>query len=760
MTRIHAQQRERNRVITTRRLTRDAPGLFIEEILFTCLARFCQHYKGNPDGLEELFKPVVAQFEPAEPSQLFDLCIDDATRADLAQTQPKGSANSAASRPETVLAALWTHPASNELFREYFATWLSEKAQEVQGWQEENPDPMAYRFDELCQLYKLTQGESESLAMAVMARQKYGGMEQLSGRLGPCGMAIRATFLGINPEAYLRLLAPKGRLRRFDCLRKEGSLESDLWTYLIGVDDAPLTGRYFRKSEEPVLPWDFFGELATKHGEFLKRMIECASPQRGVNILLYGEPGTGKSSFARSLAHELGRDAYLVAQNDRTSASGMVSSRFTGLRICDGQVPPETSLIIVDEADTMLEGGGGGSLFNLFSPPRHKDKGSLNDVLDEIHAPCIWITNSQATWLDPSNRRRFDYSVRFDRLTREQQTAVWRNAAQRHGISDALSDDLLARLAERYTVSAGGIDLALSNLAAMQTKDAEHEADVEATLASLLDAHITLLDGRDAPRQRECSGYSLDGLNIKGPVPLTLIQSAVGRFKEARIHKSDVDPDTPRMNLLLFGPPGTGKTAFIHYLGQSLNMRVVVKTGSDLLGMYVGETEKNIRNAFREAGREDSILFLDEIDGLLRTRADAHRGWEVSQVNEILRQMETFGGVLACATNFGDNLDPAALRRFTFKLEFDYLTEDGKRTFFHRMFAPLNAGELTPESERRLLSISDLTPGDFRTIRQECHYLEGSASSTFLIEALERESAAKRGLRTRNRINGFAASTV
>lgn len=81
--------------------------------------------------------------------------------------------------------------------------------------------------------------------------------------------------------------------------------------------------------------------------------------------------------------------------------------------------------------------------------------------------------------------------------------------------------------------------------------------------------------------------------------------------------------------------------------------------------MYVGETEKNIRNAFFEAGREGSILFLDEIDGLPRTRAGAERGREVSQVNEILRQMEEFGGVLACATNFADNLDAAALRRFT-----------------------------------------------------------------------------------------------
>ena len=212
------------------------------------------------------------------------------------------------------------------------------------------------------------------------------------------------------------------------------------------------------------------------------------------------------------------------------------------------------------------------------------------------------------------------------------------------------------------------------------------------------------------------------------------------------------------MNLLLYGPPGTGKTAFIHHLGASLNLNVVTRTGSDLLGKYVGETEKNIRNAFREAGHEGSILFLDEIDGLLRTRAGAERGWEVSQVNEILRQMEEFSGVLACATNFADNLDAAALRRFTFKLEFGFLTADGKRTFFRLMFAPLGVGELSSKDESRLLNIQDLTPGDFRVVRQEFHYLDDNATHELLLDALERESVAKRGFMSSNRIAGFAVA--
>ena len=749
--RIQARREEIDRLIAATKITRDSPGLFIEETLFTCLARFCRAFKGVFERHEDLFKPVASQFDHDDLTRLVDKCTDEAIRADLAKTYSD-------TRPEAVLTALWTNPASNELFRECFATWLSDKAKEVRDWQAERPDPMAVRFGELCRLFKLTQVERDALAMAVMAKQKYGGIEQISGRLGPCGMGIRAALLGVSQEEYTRLLEPKGRLRRFGCLKKDGNLGDDMWLYLLGVDDAPLTGRFFRKCEDHVLPWAYFGELASRHGELLKRMISCTSSQRGVNILLYGEPGTGKSSFARALARELGRDAYLITQSDKDSGSLSASFRFAALRVCDGQVPPETSLIIVDESDAMLEGsGGGGLLVHPFANSSNKDKGTLNDVLDEIRAPCIWITNSRADSLDSSNRRRFDYSIRFDKLTREQQTAVWRNAAQRYGVGDALPEELLARMAGRYAISAGGIDLALRNLSAMMAKNAVRQEDAEAILATLLDAHVSLLGGPDSARPRECAGYSLDGLNIKGPIVLSRIESAVRRFKETRFRSSDAAPDSPRMNLLLYGPPGSGKTAFIHYLGASLNLRVVTKTGSDLLGMYVGETEKNIRNAFREAGRESSILFLDEIDGLLRTRAGAERGWEVSQVNEILRQMEEFGGVLACATNFADNLDAAALRRFTFKLEFGFLTEDGKLTFYRRMFASLAAGELTPEDERRLLNIPDLTPGDFRTVRQEFHYLDDNATHELLLDALERESAAKRGFRINNRIVGFAS---
>ena len=131
---------------------------------------------------------------------------------------------------------------------------------------------------------------------------------------------------------------------------------------------------------------------------------------------------------------------------------------------------------------------------------------------------------------------------------------------------------------------------------------------------------------------------------------------------------------------------GEGKTEFVKNLGKTLDRKVLVVKGSDLLSKWVGESEQNIAKAFHRAEAEHAILFFDEVDGLVQSRERAHASWEVTQVNELLRHMENFDGVMIAATNFRKNLDPAIMRRFTFKLEFDYLDDAGKRIFFEKIF--------------------------------------------------------------------------
>ena len=90
-------------------------------------------------------------------------------------------------------------------------------------------------------------------------------------------------------------------------------------------------------------------------------------------------------------------------------------------------------------------------------------------------------------------------------------------------------------------------------------------------------------------------------------------------------------------------------------------------------------------------------------------------------------------------TNFRKNLDPAVMRRFTFKLEFDYLDDAGKKTFFERMFKTA----LTDDEYAELKKVGPLAPGDYRTVRQKQFYLAGQQSNASRIAALREECALK-----------------
>lgn len=231
-------------------------------------------------------------------------------------------------------------------------------------------------------------------------------------------------------------------------------------------------------------------------------------------------------------------------------------------------------------------------------------------------------------------------------------------------------------------------------------------------------------------------GYSLEGLNIVSGIRLSEIVEAVRRFRADDICP---DIDMPRISILLSGPPGSGKTAYARHLAQETGAPLMVVKGSDVLCRYQGETESRIAEKFAEAEKAHAILFFDEIDGLLRNREKSERMWEVTQVNELLQQIEGFRGVMIAATNIPDSMDKAVIRRFTYKLTFDYLSESGKMLFYSRYFGtPLNDAEKV-----RLAAIPCLCPGDYRTVMEGLYYLDGKQSNEARLEALEREAVAK-----------------
>ena len=595
-------------------------------------------------------------------------------------------------------------------------------------------DSVARRFAELKRVLKLSDLEADILTFTYVHDQTcFCWPARVDDREKPLyyAMALDRPY-----EEIVGAMSPRGKLLRLGLLDGDYDFcRRTLGGFMDGTSSEPIARRFYTKRDcADALPWSFFGELSEVDGEMLKRMLaKCAGK---CNILFYGAPGTGKTSFAHSLAKELGRTAFEIRQGDEDGKNMKSEARMIGIQVCNDQESPEDSLMIVDEADELLRSTSGEfGLFGFdFSGGKSTEKGVVNSILDDMRLPAVWISNAPAAAMDESVRRRFDYSICFERLNDAQRVAIWRNQVARHSLQALISEELIDELAAKYETSAGGISTVLANVKRIAT-DSD---DVEELIDSLMKPHCKLMGLVADTSFLPARDYSLEGLCIKGKVPLERVVLAADNFLNASYNTMAVD--RPRMNILLYGPPGTGKTEFVKYLGAELGRKVEVVRGSDILNKYVGESEKNIAKAFRAAEAEGAILFFDEVDGLLQDRSGASRSWEVTQVNELLQQMENFNGIMVAATNFSTNLDPATMRRFTFKLEFGYLDDAGKKLFFERMFKTT----LSDEDFAALRQLRNLAPGDFRTVRQEMFYLGDCVTNADYIEALKEECAVKK----------------
>jgi SpoVK/Ycf46/Vps4 family AAA+-type ATPase len=210
----------------------------------------------------------------------------------------------------------------------------------------------------------------------------------------------------------------------------------------------------------------------------------------------------------------------------------------------------------------------------------------------------------------------------------------------------------------------------------------------------------------------------------------------------------------PRGSVLLFGPPGTGKTAYVRHVAERLEKPLLVRRASDLLNPYVGMTEKFIAEMFHRAREEGAVLLLDEADSFLRDRRGAVRSWEVTQVNELLVGMEHFDGLFVCSTNLVDDLDQGAFRRFVVKVRFDYLRPEQAWAMFEALCAQVG---VAPEPGLRgpVGRLRILTPGDFATTHRQIVLGGESASAARIVELLEEECRMKRDGEGRVRGIGF-----
>lgn len=469
--------------------------------------------------------------------------------------------------------------------------------------------------------------------------------------------------------------------------------------------DEALRNALLGRSTPADLTWDDFAHLGEIR-ELAEALVGAALARRskGVNVLVHGVPGTGKTEFARTLAARLSARACFVGEADDLDAEPNRQDRIAAFAVARALAARAgRMLLVVDEADDIFTG-----VDEDDAGKRRGSKVFMNRLVESTEAPTLWITNHPER-LGPAVMRRMALAIRLSEPGRERRRIMLGRIAERRRLVLPPQDlDSLAEIEAAPAILDGGLRVA------QLTRGGANAASLAArSIQQTLSGRATASPRPPAPFDPSLSAADVDLAHLAERVA-----ACPGRA----------------LSFCFYGLPGTGKSAYARHLATRLGVDVIERKASDLLSMWVGGTEQAIAAAFAEAAERGAMLILDEADSLLRDRAGARASWEVSQVNEMLTHMEAAQHPFACTTNLMESLDPATLRRFLFKVEFRPMNaEQAARAFETQFGHPAPAG---------LRELSPLAPGDFSVVARKAAVL-GVRDQAELLELLTAEVAVK-----------------
>ncbi len=441
---------------------------------------------------------------------------------------------------------------------------------------------------------------------------------------------------------------------------------------------------------------------------------------KGVNILIHGIPGVGKTELVKVMVSNLKLNAFeVILPNESSDSDDDIHPRFRVYCMLQ-QLLSKTKkgLVVFDEIEDVLPK-------QTFINSKSLSKVWFNKILETNPVPTVWISN-HVLQIDPAYMRRFDIVLEV----RTPPRSVRKNILKDKMAEFKVDEKWLEEKANDVTITPAIADRIVKVIKSSEIMTSEQ---VQLTFDRLMCEHRNALGELSSGKYPMPNQYHLDWLNTTSD--MQAISQGLKRISKGRV--------------LLYGPPGCGKTAFAHHLALTMDKPLLLKRASDILSSWLGETERNLQQMFQEAAREDAILLLDEADSFLQDRRGFNHSWEITQVNELLTQMENFQGIFICATNFMEHLDTAAMRRFAIKIKFDFLKPEQVESIFMETLQKTGDEKLDDIARQKIRkhlgTMKNLTPGDFSALSDHFDLLGKSANTENMLLELNQACEMKGG---------------
>lgn len=433
---------------------------------------------------------------------------------------------------------------------------------------------------------------------------------------------------------------------------------------------------------------------------------------KGVAVLIHGDVGTGKTELAKTLAAALAMPLYAVGEmNEEDGSEPTRWDRLADLQVAQKLLAAaEPALLLVDESEDIF--GDAGGLMALFGGRRNvSSRAYVHRMLENAPVPVI-LTANDIRAFGPAVLRRMTAVVEVRVPPSNVRARIWTHAAAAEGVEVDQQD--IKRLAKHLPAAPA--------IARNSMRAAALGGGSKATIQWSMEGVLKAVHGRAIPVVTEATEFDLALVNVDQDI--------------AALAERLSQPIAPRnVSCLFSGASGTGKSYAARYLAERMGMEVLVKRGSDILGKYVGETEKRIAAAFSEAMDCNGVLIIDEAEALISDRRGADRNWEVSKTNEFLTHMEAHSLPFFATTNLMERVDTAFMRRFLIKAKFGPLRIDQAKAAFQRFF------QMDPPPG--MSDFTGLTPADFALVQRKAQLHGLLNDSAFLLASLGQEQAAK-----------------